>query len=1166
MLTDESPGSLDPVSLPPRPADQAEQEVAIWRTGLTLPSYLPQEPSPLPAYLDRRVYQGSSGRIYPLPFHERIAAEPTPHTWDAIHLENEWLRVVVLPELGGRIHSVIDRSSGVDLFYSNPVVKPALVGLAGPWLAGGIELNWPQHHRPATFLPTDAHIETHASGAVTVWCSDHDPFERMKGMHGVHLAPGSAALELRVRLYNRTPLTQTFLWWANVAARVHTDYQAFFPEDTAMVADHAKRAVVTFPEADRPYYAVDYPARRERTFTAASGAQITGDRLDWWQNIIVPTSYMVTHTDQDFFGGYDHRSRVGFVHVADRRISVGKKLWTWGNSAFGRAWEANLADDTSPYVELMAGVYTDNQPDFAFLAPGETKVFSQRWFPIRDIGPVQEATEEAALAAHRTEAGLALGLVPTRRHEHLEVLILPDGGARPDQVRSGAPGAPGQVLASWAGPAAPDEPVRWQAEHGGRGDRGANPADGFGTRALRIEVRSGGRLLLQHRLPATGDADTRTVQDGAAAEAMQPAREPAAPEQIDTVAELVDIAGHLVQYRHATRSPEPYWAEALARDPENPAAHTAVGIRRLRQGQWAEAAAHLRRAVGALTTYHPTPADMTAQYHLALALTALGEPEAAYDRLGRASWDRRWRAPAGYEMARLDAAAGRNLTARDRLTDVLRTEPEHLQALTLAALVERRLGHSEAATALLHRASAIDPLHWWSRHALGDPLDCEAQTCLDVALEYAGVGHLKQALAVLDRAEAQESRRTRGQSAAGPLIALHRADLLARSGDHAGERQALAAAAAADTRWCFPGRTADAAMLERTVARHGDHHGAWALLGHWRYAVGREQEAIEAWRAADTHGSDAVVSRNLGLAAVNVTGDLSEARRHYDRALSLDPGEARLLLESDQLDRRRRVGLPDRLATLQQAAAQVAERDDLTVTEVGLLVSAGEPQRAQQRLRGRVFQPWEGGEGDVLRAWERTCVALARRALAAGDATEATAQLTQAIHPPASLGEARHPLASTARLQLLLGDAYALASEQAQAQLAWRDAAEQVGDFVAMSAARHSENTYFSVLALRRLGATDRADALIEDLDAFVTELAGRVPQIDYFATSLPQLLLFPPDLNQAQEEQVLFLRAQLEVLRGDGAAARRRLAELLTAVPDHADAHDLLAELEESQ
>src|SRR5690349_693592 len=140
---------------------------------------------------------------------------------------------MLLPALGGRIHVVYDKSAGYDIFYRQDVIKPALVGLAGPWASGGVELNWPQHHRPGTFLPVDTFIEREPDGSVTAWCSDHDPFTRMKGMHGVRLRPDRAVLELRVRLYNRTDDVQTFLWWANAAVRVHDDYQSFFPPDVS---------------------------------------------------------------------------------------------------------------------------------------------------------------------------------------------------------------------------------------------------------------------------------------------------------------------------------------------------------------------------------------------------------------------------------------------------------------------------------------------------------------------------------------------------------------------------------------------------------------------------------------------------------------------------------------------------------------------------------------------------------------------------------------------------------------------------------------------------------------------------------------------------------------------------------------------------------------------
>ncbi len=271
MLTEES----SRFALPDRPADQAGAPVAGWREPVRIDTYRPLSPDRYPAYLDRRVYQGSSGRVYPLPFFERIDAVKRPADWDAIHLENEWIRLMILPGLGGRIHVGYDKIAGHDFFYRNEVIKPALIGLTGPWIAGGVEFNWPQHHRPATYLPTDATIERSPDGSVTVWCSDHDPFTRMKGMHGICLHPDQARIELKVRLYNSSEEPQTFLWWANVAVKAHDQLQSFFPPDVSMVADHARRAVTAFPAADRPYYGIDYPQPRAQG-TAATMCRGTG--------------------------------------------------------------------------------------------------------------------------------------------------------------------------------------------------------------------------------------------------------------------------------------------------------------------------------------------------------------------------------------------------------------------------------------------------------------------------------------------------------------------------------------------------------------------------------------------------------------------------------------------------------------------------------------------------------------------------------------------------------------------------------------------------------------------------------------------------------------------------------------------------------------------------
>jgi hypothetical protein len=162
--------------LPDAPAAQLGP-VKAWEQDVEILTYAPGAPDRNPMFLERRVYQGSSGKVYPLPFIDRIAIEPSPRWWKAIHIENEYLRLMILPEIGGRIHVGYDKSTGYDFFYRQNVIKPALVGLAGPWISGGVEFNWPQHHRPATFMPVTTEIEpagvapSQSGAAITIPCN-----------------------------------------------------------------------------------------------------------------------------------------------------------------------------------------------------------------------------------------------------------------------------------------------------------------------------------------------------------------------------------------------------------------------------------------------------------------------------------------------------------------------------------------------------------------------------------------------------------------------------------------------------------------------------------------------------------------------------------------------------------------------------------------------------------------------------------------------------------------------------------------------------------------------------------------------------------------------------------------------------------------------------------
>jgi hypothetical protein len=148
---------------------QPNNLVRMWEQDLVLPTYPALSPDSPPMFFEKRDVQRSDGRIYPNPFTVRLSSEKVNRTYRAVYLENEYLQLIILPELGGRIFAGLDKTNGYDFFYRHKLIKPALIGLLGPWISGGVEFNWPQHHRPSTFMPVDYYLQNDEDGSCTVW-------------------------------------------------------------------------------------------------------------------------------------------------------------------------------------------------------------------------------------------------------------------------------------------------------------------------------------------------------------------------------------------------------------------------------------------------------------------------------------------------------------------------------------------------------------------------------------------------------------------------------------------------------------------------------------------------------------------------------------------------------------------------------------------------------------------------------------------------------------------------------------------------------------------------------------------------------------------------------------------------------------------------------------
>jgi tetratricopeptide (TPR) repeat protein len=1117
---------------------------------LVIPTYLPALPDKNPMFLEKRVYQGSSGKVYPLPFTDRIAEKSVDRKWKAVWIENEFVRAMVLPEIGGRIHVLQDKTNGYDLVYNQPVIKPALVGLAGPWISGGIEFNWPQHHRPATFLPMDFNIEEHADGSKTIWCSDHDPMCRMKGMHGVCLHPGKSFLELKVRAYNRTPYVQTFLWWANVATRVHEAYQSFFPPDVYYVADHARRSMSEYPLAKDFYYGVNYGERGAYRIPASEipaqfvpphcrNRNVKNQRhgapdyapndLSFYANIPVPTSYMCLGSKRDFFGGYDYAVQAGIVHIANHHISPGKKQWTWGNHEFGYAWDRNLTDpdangEFAPYIEIMAGVYTDNQPDFSFLQPGETKSWSQYWYPIQKIGPAQHASLEAAVSLKLDKRELQFGVAVTSHHPQASITLSAQGKRLVQFVRDLAPGSP--VVEKITLP------------------------KGIVEKDLVLDVASADGLPLISYQP-------ELLKKG---EVPPPATEPPAPEDISHNDELFITGLHLDQYRHATRPPTAYWLEALRRDPLDSRCNNAMGLWHLKRGEFTIAEKYFHRAIERLTRRNPNPYDSEAFYYLGLCRRFQGRHDEAYDSFYKATWSQAW-ASAGYHaLAEIDCLRKDWRRALDHLNRSLQYNTHNLRALNLKALVLRRLNRPDEADELLRETVKLDSLDWWSKHLQGQKIDGDLQIHLDLAHDYACAGFFDESIAILKSAAAVRRDMPDQSWGAGPLLHYTLGWLYEKNGDKKSTVGSFKQAAATPSDYCFPSRLEEVAIFE--TAMRNNPHDARALyyLGNLFYDRHRYEEAIRLWeKSVKLDPNFSIVWRNLGIGYFNVSRNFAKARRAYEMAFKVNPGDARLLYERDQLWKRLGDKPEKRLRELEKHLALVEQRDDLSVEICALYNQTRQPEKAARIVAGRKFQPWEGGEGKPLGQHVRAQMALGRAAIARGDFTRAKEHFEFALVSPLNLGEAKHLLANQSDIHFRLGEAFTGLGDNASARKYWLAAATFRGDFQEMRVRAFSEMTYYSALSLEKLGERTKAKKIFRDLLLYAQKLQKSEAKIDYFATSLPTMLLFADDLQFRQETTALFLQAQARLGLGKKAKAEALLQVVLGRDPNHAPASDLL-------
>jgi len=1025
------------------------------KTKKIIPTYIPKKATEMPMFFEKKPYQGASGKIYPIPYSDGISDDKTNVEYEVFELENEYIKTEILPEFGGKILSAYDKIGEYDFVYKNDVVKPALVGIGGPWISGGIEFNWPQHHRPTTYLPLETVIEENADGSKTVWTGEVEPMNRMKGMAGITLDEGRSYIKAKIKVFNRTELPQLFMWWANLAVPVNDNYRTIFPPDAEWVNDHDRRAVLSWPIAKGIF-------NTARPFDYGEGTDMS--RYD---SVVVPSSFLISQgqTDMDFVAGYDEGIEKGIVTVSNHHIAPGKKMWTWGKGDFGEMWCSNLTDENGPYIELMTGVYTDNQPDFTWIAPYETREFEQYWYPIREIGDVKNATIDAAMNLEKRGENIFVGFMVTGRFDNSKIVVKNN-----DEV----------IFEATENLNPQNAYLKELPFYGEFNNITASLFDENGTELVSYKpyIR-GQKEPIDVRLPVKR------------------------PSEIKNLEELYLNGLHLEQYKQHNYDPKDYYLEGIKRDKLDSRCNTGMARLSLKYGDFNSTIKYADNAIKRLTIRNMHPVDTESYYLKGIALKYLGKESEAYDELFKATWGYNFKAAAYFELANLDIKKSDLNEALNKLEIIISLNTKNQKALCLKSSMLRKLNKKEEAFKLtkinfkndmLDLFAIVELSHFVDVSSEINKFKAKPENFIDVAINYIDAGLYNDAIYTLEIAQSDY-----------PLINYYKAYCHNRLGNEFSSYLDLAENQ--NTGYCFPSRLFDISVLNFAIEQNSGANAHY-YLGCLFYDKFRYETAANLFeKAIDINPNHALAYRNLAFAYYDHLNHPNKARKAMEKAIKLNPTEPRLLMEYEQLLKNLNVSIDERLAVYEKYPELLKERDDCYLDKLTLISMKGDYKTAIDMAINKRFHIYEGGEGKLTKqhAWMHVLygIELANK----GEFEEAVKIYEKGINMPKTYGEAKTFFNQEAHIYYYLGNLFEKQGRESEAVTAYKNAA--------VYKAAVSEISLFRALALKKLNRFDEANSVLNEMLAVAENKILNCDMRSYYGVGSPSPMPFELDIKR---------------------------------------------------
>ncbi len=957
-------------------------QTRAWQGSIVIPTYgWAEDINPQFWALEDRVKFSTTVKgaiVYPYTMQDHLYRTKEDRTYKALFLENEYLKVTCLPELGGRLHSVLDKTTGQETFHLNNVIKPSMIAMRGAFISGGVEWNaGPQVHTVTILSPVDALVGIDPDGSAYLEVSNLEKTLRTRWTVRVTLHPGRAYLDEQIRISNPVDAVNPYYFWNCTAFPCRAGTRFIYP--MTLGTDH---------------YGVEFfnwPVNEDRD-------------LSWLKNYETWASIFAVDCVFDFFGAYDVDADRGIVQVANHYELSGKKAWTWGQWDFGLVSQKNLTDDDGPYIEVQSGPLP-TQSDYGMLMPRQEVAWREWWYPVHGLGDGFEfATKDLAVQTMRDEGKCQLRLLATGVFPKAVCSIDRDGEELLTERLDLSPAEPLRVTVPWDA----TKPVNVTV----------TTADGqvlasFVTPLPIPEVTppprsnvlntSDEKLTLQEKVFKARKYDLATRRKQARAGYELVLAEDADHAEALLGLAVLDLEAGL--YDDAIQRLD----RALRRDPDNGPAWYFQGVSHLKAGHLDEALACARQGVRYVQTCSLC-FDLAGRAH-----AGLGQYRQALEAFAKAVGANPRDTKARDHWLLALYAAGDQRDAFDLVGSAITSNPTDLVPRAILALRGRR-----EMVRFVQEA----------RDFVGED-DFEM---LETSLVFADLGLWSQAQRIL----ADVCVDAVAESQRSPLPLYYLAYFAWRSGDVMASDDYLRQASSTYRDGIFPSRPEALEIFKYAIERDPNDANAYLHLGNLYAHLGRVTEAGEHWqRAVELNPSLSVAQRNLGLYAWTEENDLKEAERFYRAAIEARPSDQTLYRDLAEIliaqDRR-----PEAITVLESTPFEKLRRADIIIILTQAYLKEQRYTDAIDLLESTpYFVNWEG-QTVTWDLFHKAHIERGKKRFEAEDFQDALADFEAALTYPENIGVGRSNKPQEATAQYWRGRALQSLGRESDAASAYR--------------------------------------------------------------------------------------------------------------------------------